>query len=225
MRSYGPLTEVETPFRRAKQTWDDRLGKAWREGHFWMYAFFVMLLFNIWSGCAEKQLAKKRLANPIEIFYVAMDAGGIGTVLGKAPLQTTPTKAAMEARVRRFIILSRGKVLDPVAVSKAWKDDLYNWVSPRGTTLLNEWATERKPVLHNPKVSIGVDITRLVLKSDASYDVWWTETRRDHNNNKEELSYWSGNYTVKVDKPKNEKQLLQNETGVFVEYWSVTRAW
>ena len=224
MQNYAPVAEIETPWKRAKQTWDNRLGKAWREGHYWMYAFFLTLAFLVWSEYTHKQLAQARAARPIEIFYVAMDANGIGTVLGKAPLQTTPGKAAMEARVRRFLTLTRGKVLDPVAVAKAWKDDLYQWVTPRGAQLLNEWAQERKPALHNPKVSIAVEITRLLVKNDHTYDVWWTETKRNHHNTREEVSHWSGNYTVKVDKPKDERQLLANETGVFVDYFAVTRA-
>jgi len=222
--NFAPVAELDTPHRRAKQTWDTRLGKAWREGHYWMLAFFVMLAYTLWAGYMNKRMEQYRAARPIEIFYVALDANGIAQVLGKAPLQVTPNKVAMEARVRRFVQLSRGKSLDPVAVSKTWKEDLYNWVTPRGATLLNEWAQERKSLLHTPKVSIAVDLTRLIVKSDGSYDVWWTETKRDHNNNKEEVTPWSGNYTVKVEKPQNEKQLMANETGVFVDYFSTTRA-
>lgn len=224
MPNFAPLAEIETPWKKAKQTWDNRLGKAWREGHYWMYAFFLMLAYNCWAGYQATHLEHARAARPIEIFYVAMDANGIATVLGKAPLQTTPTKAAMEARVRRFLTLTRGKTLDQVQVGKAWKEDAYNWVTPRGAILLNEWADERKLVLRSPKVSIAVEITRLLLKSDSSYDVWWTETKRDHNNNREDVSAWSGNYVVKVDKPKDEKQLMANETGVFIDYFAVTRA-
>lgn len=224
MQHFAPFTEIDTPHRRAKQTWDNRLGRLWRDGHYWMFAFFVMLAYTVWSGYANKQMEAARAARPVEIFYVAMDANGISQVLGKAPLQTTPGAAAKEARVRRFIVLSRGKSLDPVAVAKSWKDDLANWVTPRGTNLLNEWALERKPLLHNPKVSISVEITRLIVKSDQSYDVWWTEVKRDHNLNREETSAWSGNYTVVVEKPTTEKQLMANETGVFIDYFMATRA-
>jgi type IV secretion system protein VirB5 len=130
----------------------------------------------------------------------------------------------MEARLRRFIGVTRGKLLDQVAVGKAWKEDAYNWVTPRGALLLNEWATERQAILRNPKVSIGVDITRLLVKPDGSYDVWWTETQRNHNNAQEATTYWTGTYQLTVDKPKNEKQLLANETGVFVDYFTATKA-
>jgi type IV secretion system protein TrbF len=225
MRNYTPLQEVETPFHTAKQTWDNRLGKAWREGHYWMWAFFIMLAYTLWTGYANKRLEAARLAKPIEIFYVAMGADGIGQVLGKAPLVTTPDENAKQSRVRRFIVHTRSKSLDPVVVRRYW-DEAHQWVTPRGATLLNEFATERKPLLHNPRLSIEVDITRLILKSDQSYDVWWTETRRDHNHHKTEaLAYWSGNYTIKVDKPKDEQQLRANETGVFVDYFTATRAW
>jgi type IV secretory pathway TrbF-like protein len=224
MPSFAPLAEVETPHKTAKQTWDNRLGKAWREGHYWMWAFAIMLGLNIWQYYTHQRLEQRRIARPIEIFYVAMSEDGIGKVLGKAPLQATPTKAALEARVRRFVLLSRGKSLDPVVVQAAWKEQLYQWVTPRGTTLLNEWAREREAVLRSPKVSISVMIDRVLVQSDQTYDVWWTETRRDHNNNKEDVSRWSGNYTVKIDKPKDEKQLMANETGVFIDFFATTRA-
>ena len=147
MKSFAPVAEIETPWKKAKQTWDNRLGKAWREGHYWMYAFFVTLAFTMWSEDTNKTMAQARAAKPIDIFYVVMDANGIATVLGKAPMPTTPGKAAMEARVRRFVLRMRGKTLDQVAVGKAWKEDAYNWVTPRGALLLNEWAQERKSVL------------------------------------------------------------------------------
>src|SRR4029434_3253158 len=224
MPNFAPVKPLETSFQRAKQVWDNRLGKAWREGHYWMYAFFVMLAYSCYDGCASKQMEAARRARPIEIFYVAMDANGISQVLGKAPLQTTPTKAAMDARVHNFLRLTRGKILDPVETGRRWAQEAKHWVTPRGMTLLNELATERKAILQNPKVSIGVDITRLITKSDGSYDVWWTETKRDHNNNKEEATAWSGNYTVTIAKPQNEQQLMANETGVFVDYFTATKA-
>jgi type IV secretion system protein TrbF len=224
MPNWAPVAETETPWKRAKQTWDNRLGKAWREGHYWMWACFVTLGLLVWVEVQNKRLEKVRAAHPIQIFYVAMDANGIGTVLGKAPLQTTPGKAAMEARLRRFIVVTRGKLLDQVAVGKVWREDAYNWATPRGALLLNEWAQERQAILRSPKVSIAVDITRLIVQSDGSYNVWFTEVKRDHNNNKEETTYWSGTYTLKVDKPQNEKQLMANETGVFVDYFAVTKA-
>jgi type IV secretion system protein TrbF len=225
MRHFAPLTELETPHRRAKQTWDDRLGKAWKEGHYWMAAFFVLLAWHIYGGLLNKRLDAARLAKPIDIFYVGMDSNNMGTLLGQAPLQTAPPDGALEARVREFVFLSRRKILgDPVELSRLWKENLYKWVTPRAATLLNEWAAERKPLLHNPKVSITVELTRVVQKSDGSFDVWWTETKRDHNNNKDEVTYWTGTYTVVVDKPKDKKQLMANVTGVFVDYWNATRA-
>src|SRR5262245_36838512 len=224
MRNFAPRAPMETPWQRAKQIWDNRLGKAWREGHYWMWACFGMLGLLVWVEVQNKRIERARAVHPIEIFYVAMDANGIGTVLGKAPLQTTPGKAAMEARLRRFIAVTRGKLLDQVAVGRVWREDAYNWVTPRAAVLLNEWAQERQAVLRSPKVSVAVDITRVLIKPDGSYDVWWTETKRDHNNNREETTYFTGTYTLTVDTPKNEKQLMANETGVFVDYFAVTKA-
>ena len=54
--------------------------------------------------------------------------------------------------------------------------------------------------------------------------MWWTETKRDHNNNREETTSFTGTYTLTVDIPKNEQQLMANETGVFVDYFAVTKA-
>jgi type IV secretion system protein TrbF len=228
MKHFAPLSEVDTPHRRARQQWDERLGKAWQHGHYWMIAFFVILGWHLWAGYRDKRLEAIRLAKPIEIFYVGMDSNAVGTLLGQAPLHTAPPPAALEERVRSFVFHSRRKILgDAVELNRLWKDSLYNWVTPRGATLLNEWAQERRDLLRNPKISITVDLTRVVLKSDGSFDVWWTETKRDHNNAiamKDDLSSWTGTYTVLVEKPKDKKQLMANVTGVFVDYFNVTRA-
>ena len=46
---YGKTPEPETPYQRAAQVWDDRIGSARVQAHSWRLAFLVRWVFRLAS--------------------------------------------------------------------------------------------------------------------------------------------------------------------------------
>lgn len=221
MRHFPTVAGVETPHQRAWQRWAGHVGAIVEAKQHWKYATFLCLAGLV--GTIYYFGLKLDHKPPVEVVYVGVEAEGIATVLGKAPGVMAPTKAMVEERIQRFVVLTRGLVLDRDAVRKQWLEDAYRWVTPRGSTLLTEWAKEREPIIKAGKISIAVEVHQMLRQSDHSYEVRWTETLRNQNNGLLEKSQWSGTYTTKVDKPKTEKEARANSTGVFIDYFAATR--
>jgi len=221
MRHFRAVGQVETPYHTAWQRWAGHVGLIIEAKQAWKWAFFLTQAGLI--GTLYFYGVKLDRKPPVELVYVALDADGIATVLGKAPGLNAPTKLMVEERIERFVKLTRGLILDRDAVRRQWLEDAYRWVTPRGSQLLNEWALEREPLIKVGKISIEVKINQKLRLSDASYEVRWTEILRNQNNGKTETSQWSGNYVTVVEKPKSVEEARANATGVFIDYFTATR--
>jgi type IV secretion system protein TrbF len=221
VRHFAAVAEIETPHQQARQRWAGHVGAIVEAKQWWKYTTLLCLLG--WVGTVYFYGIKLDTKPPVEIVYVGIDADGIATILGKTSGTMAPTKLMIEERIRRFIVVTRGLVLDRDAVRKQWLEDAYQWVTPRGSALLTEWAKEREPLLKAGKISIGIEIAQMLRQSDHSYEVRWVETLRNQNNGVTEKSQWSGTYTTKVDKPKTDKEARANATGVFIDYFATTR--
>lgn len=222
LRHFSATGVVETPHQRARQHWAGHVGRIIDARGAWQCATFLLLVALI--GVTYFFGIKLAHQPPLEVMYVGIDAEGIATILGKSPSTVAPTRLMVEERIRRFITLTRGLVLDRDAVRRQWLEDAYHWVTPRGNALLTEWAKEREPLMKAGKISISVDIGQMLRQSDQTYEVRWTETVRNQNNGvTEKPTSWSGTYATKIEKPKTEKEARANSSGVFIDYFATTK--
>jgi type IV secretion system protein VirB5 len=220
--SWAPTGTVETPYQRASQAWDDRLGSARTQAKNWrICALAAIVTLGGSLGLNWYQVAQKA---PLLVRYVEFNPDATVRAVVTPQILYQPTKAAMAERVRKFVILSRGLDINPVTVRKQWLEELYKWVTPRGANLLNEFARERNPFEQVGKVFISVDVQRVLPLSDTTFDVRWTETTYEIRGPKKGMQAFSGIYGVEVKIPKTEKDLQDNALGIFIDTFAVSTA-
>jgi type IV secretory pathway TrbF-like protein len=220
--SWAPTGEVETPYQRASQQWDERLGSARTQAKNWrLCALGALLVLSGSLGLNWYQAARK---DPLLVRYVEFNPDATVRAVVTPQIVYQPTKAAMAERVRKFVILSRGLDINPVTVRQQWLEELYKWVTPRGATLLNEFARERNPFDQVGKVFISVDVQRVLPLSDTTFDVRWIETTYEIRGPKKGAQAFSGIYGVEVKVPKTEKELQDNALGIFIDTLAVSTA-
>jgi type IV secretion system protein TrbF len=211
-----PQGEVETAYQQAGEHWDRRLGSARVQAASWRFFALGCLALALGLGgivlyqdqhFAEQQ---SRLAGVVEI---ACADDGRWVTEGRALLK--PSRASLQDRVRTFLRNTRGLVTDPTVVRERWLK-AYGWVTPQAKGQLDEFARQRNPFERVGKEQIMVEITRLVPRTETSFDVDWRETTYDMKGNRKETKAYSGYYSLELRPPKDEKERVANALGIWI---------
>ncbi|MCD6048376.1 MAG: hypothetical protein K0S08_2023 [Gammaproteobacteria bacterium] len=202
----------ETPYLRARQVWDERIASfalgadQWRKIAFGsiLLAFLLLILLFVSLSWHKPSL------------YVAEVSSG-GQVMNVKLLQGSyqPTQAQEEYFITQFIKLVRQVPLDPVAAKNNWLT-AYNFLTSRGSTVLNQFFQKNNPLQALSKKTVTVNITDVNPISNNTYQVDWTEESVDQRGQVIGQEKMSGVFTVVVQAPKTEQEILQNPLGIYI---------
>lgn len=112
---YGDTPIAETPYQRAKQVWDERIGSARVQAMNWRAMAFACLALAAFLALS---LVWQSAQGRITPYIVEVDK--FGAVQGIAPATTAynPTDAEIAAALSRFIGDVRALSIDPIVVRK-----------------------------------------------------------------------------------------------------------
>ncbi|MCF6274669.1 MAG: conjugal transfer protein TrbF [Robiginitomaculum sp.] len=162
----------ETPYLKAKQIVDNRLGSAHVRAKNWRLAFFgqtglCALLAGgfIWQGAQ---------ATIIPYVIEVNEAGGVKAV---GPIQPNfePSDAQIAHQLAAFIKNVRAVSIDPVVLRENWLE-AYSFATDQAAITLNVYATENDPFADIGQRSVTVDVNSIVRSSDDSFEIRWRET-------------------------------------------------
>ena len=208
---YGKTPEPETPYQRAAQVWDDRIGSARVQAHNWRLAFFGTLAL---SGGLAGGLVWQSARGHIVPWVVQFDKLGEAQAVAPADGAYRPTDPQVAFHLARFIEQVRSIASDPIIVRKNWLS-AYDFTTDKGAIALNDYARANDPFAQIGKVQVAVDVSSVVRASPDSFRVGWTE-RRYQDGVLAETSRWSAILTVVVQPPRTPDALRRNPLGVFV---------
>lgn len=210
--------EPITPYQRAQQEWDMRIGAARVQAKNWrLCAFFSLLLTAILAGIVILVLAKHK-----DKIYVA-EVTQEGRVVNVAPLSVRyqPNEAQKEYFVAHFIELIRGLSLDPVAVKQDWLH-AYDYLSDRGAELLHNYFKTNNPIALLGKKTITVKILDVNPVSSATLYVNWIETITNTNGQEEGKKNYSGVFTIALKQPTTREEILRNPLGIYIVDFNIS---
>ena len=208
---YGKTPEPETPYQRAAQVWDDRIGSARVQARNWRLAFFGTLAL---SGGLAGGLVWQSARGHIVPWVVQVDKLGEAEAVAPADGAYRPTDPQIAFHLARFIEQVRSIASDPIIVRKNWLS-AYDFTTDKGAIALNDYARANDPFAQIGKVQVAVDVSSVVRASPDSFRVGWTE-RRYQDGVLAETSRWSAILTVVVQPPRTPDALRRNPLGVFV---------
>lgn len=212
VQRYGRTPEPETPYKRAGQMWDERIGSARVQARNWrMMAFGGLILATALSGALVWQSMQSRV-----VPYV-VEVDQLGEARAVAPIGTDyrPTDPQIAWHLGRFITSIRSKSLDPVLMRENWLA-AYDFASSRGAIFLGEYARSANPFADIGDKTVSVQITSVVRASDSSFQVKWLENAFERGS-LAGTSRWTAILTVAVKPPKNADTLRKNPLGLYVE--------
>ena len=208
---YGKTPQPETPYQRAAQVWDDRIGSARVQAKSWRIAFFGALgLSAILTGGLLWQNAR----GTIVPWVVEVDKLGEARSVAPADAGFTPSDTQIAFHLARFIENVRSIPDDPIVVRENWLR-AYDFASDRGALALNEYARANDPFAMVGREQVAVEVTSVIRASPKSFRVAWVE-RRYRDGALAETSRWTAILGIAVQPPRDPDALTRNPLGIFV---------
>lgn len=214
---FGRTPEPETPYHKAGQVWDDRIGSARVQARNWRLAFFGCLAL---SGGLAAGLVWQSARGTITPWVVQIDHLGQAQAVGPATAAYRPTDPQIAWYLARFISEVRGIPADPVVLRQNWLD-AYNYVTDRGALALNDYARTNDPFSRLGRMQVAVEIASVIRASDDSFRVEWIE-RRYVDGALAATERWSAILTIVVSTPTDAERLRKNPLGIYIHVlnWS-----
>ncbi|MGO9818106.1 MAG: conjugal transfer protein TrbF, partial [Acidocella sp.] len=168
---YGRTPEPETPYQKAAQIWDDRIGSARVQARNWrLIAFGNLLLAMGLAGGLVWQSAR----GSVVPWVVQIDNLGQAQAVAPATADYRPTDPQIAWQLAQFIEDVRSIPDDPVIVRQNWLR-AYDFTTSQGAMALNDYARNNDPFANIGKAQVAVDVSSVIRASDTSFQVAWVE--------------------------------------------------
>lgn len=208
---YGKTPEPETPYQRAAQIWDDRIGSARVQARSWRIAFFGALGL---STCLTAGIIWQGARGTIVPWVVQVDRFGEAQAVSPADADYHPSDPQVAFHLARFIEQVRSVPDDPIIVRQNWLR-AYEFATDKGALSLNDYARTNDPFALIGREQVAVDVTSVIRASPTSFRVAWAE-RRYRDGSLAETSRWTAILTIAVQSPRTPDALRKNPLGIFV---------
>ena len=208
---YGKSPEPETPYQRAAQVWDDRIGSARVQARNWRIMAFGSLFLSAGFAAA---LVWQSARGTVVPWVVQVDRLGQAQSVAPASADYRPTDPQVAWHLARFIEQVRSIPADPIIVRQNWLR-AYDFTTDKGAMALNDYARSNDPFANVGKVQVAVEVSSVIRASPDSFRVAWIE-RRYQDGNLAATERWSAILTIVVQPPRTPEALRKNPLGVFV---------
>ena len=212
VQRYGRTPEPETPYQRAGQLWDERIGAARVQARNWRLMAFGGLFLTTGMSAA---LVWQSLQSKVVPYVVAVDRLGEARAVSEAERDYQPTDAQVAWHLARFVEHVRSVSLDPVLMRRDWLS-AYDFVTRRGSQFLGDYARAADPFGGMGEKTVSVQVTSVVRASDRSFQVKWTETAFERGA-RTGTSNWIGILTIVRKPPNSAETLRRNPLGIYVD--------
>ena len=212
VQRYGRTPQPQTPYQRAGQVWDERIGAARVQARNWRLMALGGLFLS--TGLSAGVLWQSMQSRVVP-YVVEVDHLGEPRTLAPADKEYRPTDPQIAWHLGRFVANVRGVSLDPVLMRANWLS-AYDFVTARGAKFLGEYARAANPFGSVGTRTVSIQVTSIVRASDQSFQVKWTETEYERGN-LVSTSRWTGILSVIVRPPVSAEILRRNPLGLYVD--------
>ena len=208
---YGQTPEPTTPYQRAAQAWDDRIGSSRVQARNWRVAFFGALAL---SGGLAAGLIWQSARGHIVPWVVQVDRLGQAQSVAPATADYRPTDPQIAFHLGRFIEQVRSLPADAIVVRQNWLR-AYEFTTDRGAAALNDYARSNDPFTRVGRQQVAVEVSSIIRASPDSFRVAWTE-RHYENGQLSTTERWTAILTIVIQPPRDAERLRANPLGIYV---------
>jgi type IV secretion system protein VirB5 len=217
VKNFAPAP-ADTPYRRAQQEWDARMGAAVLSARAWRRVAFacLALMAALVAGLTIVALQQRTFVHIVEV-----DPQGQVLSVRAADGSWRPNEAQTAYHIGRFVRLVRSLPTDGVVLRENWLE-AYRFLTPQAAAQLTEIARQDDPFLSLGRVGRTVYIRSIIARSDNSYEVSWIE-RSTNGAGANDGEAYSGVFTVTMRPPRTADDIAVNPLGLLISDFSWSR--
>jgi type IV secretion system protein TrbF len=211
VQRYGQTSQPETPYQKAAQAWDERIGMARVQARNWrLMALGTLGLAVVLAGGLIWQSGQSRVIP----YVVEVDRFGEAQAVTAADAAYQPSDAQIAWYLGRFISNVRSLSIDPIVVRQNWLA-AYDYTTDKAAAVLNDFARSNDPFKAVGQRSVSVQITSVVRASETSYQVKWQEQTYEQSA-LTSTENWTAMLTTVLQPPSTAEVLRKNPLGIYV---------
>ena len=201
-----------TPYQRAGQVWDDRMGLSLAHARNWRRIAVANLALAAFLGAGWWVQADRAVVRP---FVVEVSDWGETQRITAIGGRYQPNEAQIAHALSGWIRDVRGKSIDPVVIRQNWLR-AYDLLTPKAAAFLNAWAQSHDPFSDAGREAITIEVLNVVPRTGDTYDLQWRETRFV-NGQSAGTERWRALITTGIEPPRTEAELMKNPLGLKIE--------
>ncbi len=208
---YGESPQAETPYQKAGQVWDERIGSARVQAKNWrLMAIGLLATQAALSGA----LIWRSLQSSVTPYVVELASDGSVRAVAPALEAYTPGDAQIAHHISGFIQNIRSLSIDPVVVRQNWLK-AYDAVTDRGALALNEYARGEDPFADIGQRSRSVEVISVVRATETSFQARWLE-KTYQQGALTGVRRFTGLFTIVQETPRSAEALRNNPLGIYI---------
>lgn len=215
---YGSSAPVESPFHRAAQEWDRRIGEPVVQARNWRAMAFCGFAISALSvGGLIYQGATKQVAT----YIVPIDNYARPGRIELAGRVYVPSTAEIGYFLADWVTRTRSKSIDPIVIRDNWTT-AYHFVVGPAIGQLNDYAKTHDPFANAGSQAVSIEVISVLARSPTTYQVEWRETTYDQGATTSTAT-WTGLFTTKLQPPKTEAEVRNNPLGIYITTFQWSR--
>ena len=208
---YGTTPEPVTPYQKAAQAWDERIGAARVQARNWRLMALGSLALSAGMSAA---LVWQSTRGTVVPYVVEVDSLGAAQAVAPALADYRPTDPQIAWHLARFIENVRQIPADPIVLRQNWLR-AYDFATDRGAIALNDHARVNDPFARVGETQVAIEVSSVIRASDDSFRVAWTE-RTYENGQLSRTERWTAILSVVLQPPREAERLRANPLGVYI---------
>lgn len=208
---YSKTPEPVTPYQRAAQVWDDRIGSARVQARNWRLMALGCLVLTMGTSAA---LVWQSTRSTVVPYVVEVDRLGAAQTVAPATASFRPSDPQIAFHLARFVENVRQVPADPIVLRESWLR-AYDFTTDRGSIALNDYARVNDPFARVGENQVAVEISSVIRASESSFRIAWIE-RSYVNGQLDRTERWTAILTIVIQPPREAERLIKNPLGVFV---------
>ena len=205
----------------ARREWNDRYADLARATRNWQIVAAAALALDLVLGGGVVWLAQRRVVVP---YVVEVDKLGYAVAAGPAERagDVLSSDRVVRYHLAAFVRGARSVIADPVALKRTL-DQVYACARGAAVSFLDDHYRSSNPFQQAKKATVSVDIQSLLLVSERTWQVRWTETSRALDGTLVGKTSWEAVLSVETIPPTSDEAILANPIGLYVVSLSWTR--
>lgn len=210
--------QADTPYARARQEWDGRMGSAVLSARAWRAIAFASLALAAAMGLSLTVVAMQKRTF---VHVVEVDPQGQVMNVRAADGRWRPSETEIAAELGRFIRRVRALPTDGVVLRENWME-AYRFLTPEAAAHLTQIARDQDPFLLLGRNARTVEVRSILARSDHAWEVSWIERNTNETGTTDPETY-TGVFTVTTRAPSNADQIAINPLGILISDFSWSR--